>query len=174
MELINMEQTTAILPSCYLPPIQYFSKLLKYDHVILEHFEHFPKQTYRNRCCIYGANGKLSLSIPLQQRTERTLIKDIKISYDSDWQKLHWRSIESSYRRSPYFEFYEDDFIPFYTEKQFHFLLDFNEAMMNKVNLLLKIKPEIHYTKEYKKEYENDFRTSISPKSILENDTEFN
>ena len=109
---------TALLSTAYLPPIQYFSVLKKNKTVAIEHHEHFVKQTYRSRCHIYGANGMLKLSIPVMHSRERTIIKDIRISYNDNWQKLHWRSIESAYRCSPYFEYYESEFASYYSEKK--------------------------------------------------------
>lgn len=175
----NKEQTDnkdyAILSSTYLAPIQYFSKLKNYSNCIIEHFEHFPKQTFRSRCDVYSPNGVLKLSIPLVKRNHRQPTKDIKISYEYDWQKLHWRSIESCYRRSPFFEYYEDDFLPFYSAKKFDFLIDLNEAMQEEILKLLKLKPQISFSTEYHKVYENadDFRDIISPKVDVSLDKQF-
>ena len=96
-----------LLPIFYLPPIYWFSKFLNEDQISLEQWENFPKQTYRNRTNIYGANGKLSLVIPIKHTGKRQM-KDIEISYAENWQKIHWKSIKTAYQSSPYFEFYED------------------------------------------------------------------
>lgn len=166
---------TVLLATAYLPPVQYYSKLFSHSAALIEHYEHFSKQTYRNRCNIYGANGLLSLSIPLQKRGERTLTKDVKISYDDPWQKLHWRSLQSAYRRSPFFEFYEDDFAPFYENKKFDFLIDFNEALLHVTLQLLGKKTELKNTSLYQKEYADatDFRTIISPNKSYTADIAF-
>lgn len=166
---------TAILPSAYLAPVQYYSKLKIYPNCIIEQHEHFPKQTYRSRCEVYSPNGVLTLSIPLVKRNHRQSTKDIKISYEYNWQKLHWRSIESCYRRSPFFEYYEDDFLPFYTDKKFDFLIDLNEAMQQELLKLLKLKSNYSFSTEYHKTYPgaDDFRTLISPKEDLSADTQF-
>lgn len=167
-------KNNALLPSVYLGSVQYFSKLLSYPSVMIEHYEHFPKQTYRNRCNIYGANGLLSLSIPLEKRKEKTITKDIRISYENNWQKIHWRSLESSYRCSPFFEYYEDDLAPFYTKK-INYLVEFNEAMLELIMRLTGIKKKFLYTTEYHQNYPDtdDFRKSISPKINFEHDTDF-
>lgn len=169
-----MKNSIALLPTAYLAPVQYYTKLLKYDEAHIEHYEHFPKQTYRNRCNIYGANGLLSLTIPLKKRGERILTKDIRISYDQPWQNLHWRSFQASYRSSPFFEYYEDDLAPFY-EKQFGFLIDYNAEMHKLVCGLLKISDNTKPTTEYEKEpaSKDDFRSIISPKCSLEDDRDF-
>ena len=115
-----------LLPSSYLAPIGYYAILIQYSGCTIEQYEYFVKQTIRNRCAILGANGKLILSIPKQRKSSsKTILKDIKISYDATWQKLHWKSITSSYRSSAYFEYYEDLFAPFYQQKE-RYLLDFN------------------------------------------------
>ena len=170
-----MLNTLAILPSAYLAPIQYYSKLKNYENCIIEHHEHFPKQTYRSRCDVYSPNGILTLSIPLVKRNHRQATKDIKISYEYDWQKLHWRSLESCYRRSPFFEYFEDDFLPFYTDKKFDFLIDLNEELNQEILKLLKLKPNTSFSKEYLKTYPDadDFRDIISPKEPLSIDTQF-
>ena len=170
-----MNNQTAILPSAYLAPIQYYSKLKNYQNCIIEHWEHFPKQTYRSRCEIYSPNGALTLSIPLVKRNHRQTMKDLKISYEYDWQKLHWRSLESSYRRSPFFEYYEDDFFPFYHNKKQEYLTDFNEDLQQKILTLLKLKPNTTSSTEYHKMYTDadDYRTIISPKEPLTSDEKF-
>ena len=171
----DLSKDTAILATAYLPPVQYFSKLKSYNKCLIEHHEHFPKQTYRNRCEIYSPNGSLTLSVPLVKRGQRQAVKDIRISYDSDWQKLHWRSLESSYRRSPFFEYYEDDLAPFYHDKKFEFLIDLNEAILPVLLDLLKLKVNYSFTFSYEKEYPDaaDFRSLISPKEDIKNDPDF-
>ncbi len=110
----------------YFAPIAQYIAILKYDKIIFEVEDNFQKQTYRNRCNIYAANGKLQLNIPIiHSKGIRQKTKDVKIDYSSNWQKQHFKSIEIAYRSSPYFEFYESDLRPIYEKKQ-EFLLDFN------------------------------------------------
>ncbi len=167
--------STALLPISYLGPLNYYSKLKKYDSCQLEQFEHLPKQTYRSRAVIYSPNGALTLSIPLVKRNQRQCMKEVKISYDYDWLKLHWRTLESSYRRSPFFEYYEDDFQPFYNGKKYGFLLDFNDALQQKILELLKLKTTCTFTTEYLKNPTDkiDFRDLFSQKNSEEKDVDF-
>ena len=157
----------AIFPLFYLPPIEFFSKLSQYkENVLLERAEHFPKQTYRNRACIHSPQGKLDLIVPVIKGSKvHTKVKDVRISYDFDWQRLHWLSLQSSYRSSAYFEFYEDEFAPFY-EKKFDFLFDYNEALLKVILKALKLNISYNYQDSYEKEYSDliDFRSSIHPK----------
>ena len=132
-------------------------------------FEHFQKQTTRNRCSIYSPNGLQQLVIPLDGRKDKSLTKEIRISNGNHWQKLHWRSFESAYRSSPYFEFYEDDLKRFYTD-EYDLLFEFNTALQNKILDLLKIKKEFSYTTEYKKVPTGiaDHRDHLSKKNLAE------
>lgn len=156
-----------LLPLFYLGPIEYFSEIKAHSsQVHIEKFEHFPKQTYRNRASIHSPNGKLDLTIPIQKGAGvHTKLKDVRISYDADWQRLHWRSLQTSYRSSSYFEYYEDDFAPFYHTKT-EFLFDFNLSLFQLCLKLLKLEPAISFTEEYiKSPIEiSDLREAISPK----------
>ena len=139
-----------MLPSAYLAPIAYFQMLIDFETIWIEHFENFEKQTCRSRCEIYSPNGIQTLSIPLVKRNHKQTMKEVKISYDYNWQHLHWRSLESAYRRSPFFEYYEDDFNPYYHQKKFEYLIDLNEEMQQLLMSLLKIKKKYIFTQEYK------------------------
>ena len=165
-----MNNKIAILSTAYLPPIQYFTKLLMYDEIIIDPMEHFQKQSYRNRSIIYGANGELALTVPLlHNHTENTPVKDMLIANDMDWQKIHWRSLESAYRCSPFFEYYEDYFMEFYAVK-YDSLLHFNTELLHKVLELMGIKVNITNALEYIPDYgdkADDFRSSIHPKAKL-------
>ena len=157
-----------ILTTAYLASIQYYSKLLHYNEIFIEIQENFIKQSYRNRCKIYGANGELALTIPIKKDNPKTLTKDIVIDYDTNWRKLHWKSIESAYRSSPFFEFYEDDFRPFY-EKKFKYLVDFNIKIQNILLEHLEINTKIAFTEDYIHAYGDevdDFREKIHPKRM--------
>ena len=166
-----MIEKGAVLPMFYLPPVDYFVQLNTYKpDILIEKEEHFPKQTYRNRANIYSPDGVLALVVPVIKGSKNhTKVKDVKISYDFMWQRLHWQSLQACYRRSAYFEFYEDDFVPFY-EKQITYLFDYNEELLNLLLKLAKIKTELNYTNEYQPEYPNlhDFRFSIHPKKESE------
>jgi len=160
-------QKGILLPVFYLGPLEYFSKIKNQTKgIVLEKFEHFPKQTYRNRISIHSPNGKLNLTIPVKKgANDHTKMKDVRISYDADWQRLHWRSLQTSYRSSSFFEYYEDDFAPFFHNKT-EFLFDFDMGLLELCLKLLKMDTRIEFTTEY---FENpidlkDLRKSITPK----------
>jgi hypothetical protein len=153
-----------LLSTAYLPNIDYFTQVLKNDLVLIEACENFQKQSYRNRCTILSANGKLDLSIPLQKNAEKEGISQKKISYAERWQAKHWRAITSAYKNSPYFEFFEDEFRPFYTEN-FEFLLNYNTRLLKTTLHLLREKKEIKFTGTYEAEPGvTDYREAIHPK----------
>ena len=120
---------TVFLSSAYLAPIEYYTKLLAYDKVFIEQHDHYMKQTYRNRCTIAAPDGELALSIPtVKPDSLKCPMRDIRISDHGNWQHLHWNALESAYNHTPFFEYYKDDFHPFY-EKKYEFLVDFNEEL---------------------------------------------
>ncbi len=157
----------AIVPLFYLPPVEYFSNLIAFkDDLLMEKFEHFPKQTYRNRASIYSPNGKLDLIIPVVKGSRvHTKMKDVRISYEADWQRLHWMSLQTCYRSSAYFEYYEHDFVRFY-EKKPEFLFDFNLEILELLLRLLRVKADLRFSESYETAYEGrkDFRELIHPK----------
>jgi hypothetical protein len=157
--------TEAILSTAYLGPVEYFTKFLIYDKIWIEAEENYQKQSYRNRCEILTSNGKLALSIPVTKEQPKTKTKDIRIDYSVDWQKDHWNAIESAYSASPFFEFFVDDFLPFFQQK-YTFLLDFNTYLLEMIINHLEIDVEIDYTKkfEHSPEFLDDFRNTIHPK----------
>ena len=158
------EMKIAYLSSAYLAPVEYYTKLLAYDKVFVEQHDHYIKQTYRNRCTIAGPSGELALSIPtVKPDTLKCPMKDIRISDHGNWRHLHWNAIESAYNSTPFFEYYKDDFRPFY-EKKYEFLLDFNEELRRLVCDLLDMQPAVVYTEHYEPEVANDFRETIRPK----------
>lgn len=158
----------ALLPIFYLPPISWFSEFLKENNeVILEQFENIPKQTYRSRCNIYGANGKLSLIIPIHHNGKRAM-KDIEISYAEDWQKLHWKSIKNAYQSSPYFEYYETKLQKIYSIQP-KSLIEFNIHALKVILEILKIEKDFSFTEEYIQSTEFlNFRENFSTKKDSE------
>jgi len=138
-----------VLPTAYFGPISYYAIVLQHPNCTIEMHEHFIKQSIRNRCDIYGANGKLQLTIPKQRKgSSKTIIKEIQISYKQNWQKEHWNAIVSSYNSSPYFEYYKDELQPFF-EKEEMLLIDFNNKLQAVILKLLQEEKDVKTTTEY-------------------------
>ena len=134
-----------VLPCCYLAPVSHYSAYYRSDEVRLEVCDHFVKQTLRNRCWIDSPNGALVLTVPVVKMEGKTLMRDVRISDHGNWRHQHWVALESSYRQSPFFEYYADEFAPFY-EKKWDFLADFNEELMMLVASLLDIEKPVTRT----------------------------
>lgn len=157
---------SAIFPLFYLPPVELFVELKKNGTIALEKFEHFPKQTYRNRGLIYSPQGTHALIVPVVRGSKvHTPYKDVRISYDFDWQRLHWLSLQTSYRRSAYFEFYEDEFARFY-ENKWDYLFDYNLEIFQLLMKCLRINTQLNFTSSYEATYSDtlDLRNTIHPK----------
>jgi hypothetical protein len=154
-----------LLFSSYLPPVNYLVQFAGPQTIILDGKEHFIKQTIRNRCHILSPNGIQPLIIPVihNDRTHQP-VEDIKISYDHPWQRQHWRSIQSAYRRSAYFEFYMDDLEHFYNER-YDSLLHFNTELLKHILNLSGLKKEFEFTKAftpYSQEDRTDLRNTLN------------
>ena len=133
----------------YFPNIHQFTQIIKANNILFEVSDNYQKQTFRNRTYIYGANGKLGLFIPvIHTHKNRELFKDVKISYESNWMDLHLKSLQSAYRSSPYFEYFEDDFIKLYSEKE-KFLVDFNIKCIKLISNLLDLDLDYKISNEY-------------------------
>lgn len=154
--------------TAYLAPVSYYVQLYAAtEGTRIEQWEHYVKQTYRNRCVIATAQGPLPLTIPTESNGgKKCLMRDVRISDHGNWRHLHWNAIESAYRQSPFFEYYADDFRPFY-EKKYDFLLDFNEQLRELVCNLIGFSPRVELSTEYLREVpagDTDLRTLIHPK----------
>ena len=140
---------TVLLSTTYFGPVQWYQKLHRAEHVMIEQWENFQKQTYRNRCLIATTNGVQALTVPVEKNAE--CIKDLRISDHGNWRHLHWNALQSAYGESPFFEYYQDDIRPFF-ESRWSFLLDFNEAIRQKMCELLDIQPKVEYSGGWREE----------------------
>ena len=153
-----------LLPTAYLAPIPYYSLMLRTATVQIEAWEHYPKQTLRNRCLIATAGGVQALTVPVARPDNpKAPTRDIRISDHGHWQRLHWHALTSAYGMSPFFAYYADDFAPFY-ERHYEFLLDYNLALQSLVCDLLDIHPTVSLTEAYAPEAEDDLRSAFTPR----------
>lgn len=136
-----------LLHPAYFGSVDQFAAMAKADKIVFENEDNYQKQTYRNRQYIYGANGKLLLNIPVKHKKgeyRHQKYKEVKIENSFSWQRDHWRSIQTAYRTSPFFEFYEDEFAPLYNNTA-TFLLDFNYRCLETICSCLSL--ELTYSK---------------------------
>ena len=161
---------TALLQTTYFGPIQWYQKLYRYDQTLIEQYDSYQKQTYRNRCVIATTNGLQALTVPVEHDTlniknEILKVKDLRISDHNNWRRIHWNALQSAYNESPFFDYYADDIRPFF-EKKYEFLVDFNEAIRQTVCDLLDIHPNVTYTSDFRHQTSDidDYREVINAK----------
>ena len=158
--------STALLQTTYFGPVQWYQKLHRYEHTLIEQYDSYQKQTFRNRCIIATANGLQALTVPVDTHpvlgasaaptvlgasaaeSTKCLLKDVRISDHNQWRRIHWNALQSAYSESPFFEYYADDIRPFF-EQKYDFLVDFNEAIRQKMCELIDIHPSVEYTQEF-------------------------
>ncbi len=171
-----------LIESQFFPPIDYLARCAQTENVVIEAHEHFQKGSYRNRCHIAGANGLQILSVPLRRNNKNDedikgdfggdfedvrSIKNVKIAYDVDWQKQHWRTLQTAYGSAPFWNFYAPVFERFFNQ-QFDYLLDYNVEILTVIFKLLKIEKNVNISlsSTYEGVYTegSDFRHKINPK----------
>ncbi|WP_431158548.1 WbqC family protein [Winogradskyella poriferorum] len=151
----------------YFPNLEHFSVIINASKLVFETHDNYQKQTFRNRTEIYGANGKLALTVPvIYTQKNRQLYKDVKIANDGKWQSQHLKSLESAYRMSPFYEFYIDDLMPLF-ENKFDSILELNLKCFEIMTNCLQIDIDVNYTNAYEKLPTNlsDYRHMVNRNS---------
>lgn len=157
----------AVVHPTTFPNIATFALVVQED-IIWEVQDNFQKQTYRNRYHICNDQGLHKLSIPIKHiggENGRQKYKDVKIDNSYPWQLQHWRTLQTSYRTSPFFEFYEDELAPLF-DKNYSFLLDYNWASIDFLIQMLQVPFESQQTASYEKQLnaEKDYRFLVNAK----------
>ena len=190
---------TTLLSTAYFPPVEYFAAIANSERVLVEKCEIFQKQSYRTRCHIYGANGLLSLSVPVLRgeadcasgagtspvgtsvsHTHKLLIDSVKIDYSKPWVQQHSRAMDAAYMTTPFYEYYRDDIMAILESGEEN-LFNLNCRLLELFCELIGLSAEIGFTKEWKSFEEGneygllsgsklaDFRSAIHPKYKGEN-----
>jgi hypothetical protein len=155
-----------LISTAYLPPAEYFSLIHNAEEVLVEREENYLKQTYRNRCYILSANGKQAMTVPVYLGSvHKTALKDIRIDYSKRWQQVHLRAMSTSYKASPFFDFYIEE-IEGPILKNHEFLIDLNTELTEGILKILGIKTSIAGTSTFIPlgTIDYDFRYRITPK----------
>lgn len=161
-----MIKNNILINTAYFPPVNYLSLFSAAEKVFIEREENYTKQTYRNRCIICSANGRMILTVPILMGTfHKTPVKDIKVDYSKRWQQIHLRALVSSYKSSPFFEYYFTSVEKVITSNH-SFLLDLNLDSLEAAMGATGIKVPLEYTSGFVKDpaEQLDYRNSISPK----------
>ena len=158
----------ALFIPTYFSPISQYQALLNSNSITFEVEDNYQKQTYRNRCYIYGANGKQLLNIPvtIPKSSKKTKSKDILVE-NTNWQKQHYKSLEAAYNHSPFFEFYKDDLRKIFSKK-YTYLLDVNLDSFKFIMDALELFKEYTLSKTYEETKLNDFRNLADSKKKVE------
>lgn len=164
-----MNTSYALFSTAYFPPISYVAAMLDKQVVVVEQYETFPKQTYRNRAVVATANGLLSLTVPVVRiNGNHTYTKDKAICYNENWAVKHWRAIESAYNSSPYFLYYKDE-VEAILNKQYIGLVDLNMDILSFVFKKLKVAKDIMLSTDFVLAEDvatiEDYRNRFSPKN---------
>ena len=128
----------------YLAPVSLYAQLYAADTLVVDDVSPFVKQTFRNRAVIATENGAQSLTIPVVHDGTKVAMRDVRISEHGNWRHQHWNAMVSAYRKSPFFDYYADDFAHFYEERD-GFLMDFNLRLHGVVSELLGLERKVGF-----------------------------
>nr|WP_299172337.1 WbqC family protein [uncultured Allomuricauda sp.] len=160
---------TVVHPT-YFPSVATFSVLIQKE-VLWEAHDNFQKQSYRNRCYVCTDQGKHMLNVPIRhlgKKEGRQKYNAVAPDNSYPWQKIHWRTLETAYRTSPFFEFYEDDLKPIF-EEPCPSLFDFNMKTIKVIGDCLGVQIPDEKTETYERELseKEDARFLVEAKKEL-------
>jgi hypothetical protein len=106
----------------------------------------YRKMSFRNRCLVAGAQGVISLSVPLQEgRNQQLPMNEVLIVRGENWRGRHFKSIQSAYNRSPFFDHYRDELASIFEKRSDH-LVEWNLHCLNWVIEKLEWKVKVSLT----------------------------
>lgn len=152
-----------VFESQYNPPIAYFAELLGADALWLEAQEHYRKQTYRNRCLILTAQGVQALTVPVVDgnRSEKVKTAELEIDYRQNWVHRHWRTLQTAYGGTPYFEYYADYLHDIYVQKP-RLLFELNLSLLRFYLRCLRLRLPVELTTSYLPSYTSETDTLLA------------
>ena len=155
-----------LIESQYFPNLEYFVLIKNYSNILINIDDVYKKRTFRNRCVILDSNGKINLSVPIITSSSSKILRDIRIDNSENWSKIHLRSLQTSYGKSPFFSYYKD-YIFDCLKMRHNFLIDLNHDLLSLICKFLDIKNKIRYVDEKRLNScdFDDYRNIVNPKS---------
>ena len=128
-----------MLPLYFAAPVSWYAMCVDREVLTIADESIFNRQTQRNRI-VYGTfQGKKSFSIPLSHSSFSGKYRDIQINYSENWQNQLVNALQTSYGKSPFFEFYGYRFENV-IRKNFQYLWDLNMAILDETLNCLRLK----------------------------------
>ena len=155
-----------LIESQYFPNLEYFVLIKNYSNILINIDDVYKKRTFRNRCVILDSNGKINLSVPIITSSSSKILRDIRIDNSENWSKIHLRSLQTSYGKSPFFSYYKD-YIFDCLKMRHNFLIDLNHDLLTLICKFLDLKKKIRYVDEKRLNLcdFDDYRNIVNPKS---------
>lgn len=131
----------AVSQSNYIPWIGYFDLISRVDTFVIYDTVQYTKNDWRNRNRIMTSLGPHWLSVPVRKLSLNQRINETEIA-NKIWAKKHWKTIEQSYKRSPFFENYRAELRAIYSQ-EWLLLSDLNRALIALICKFLDIKTRL-------------------------------
>ena len=158
----NMEPSVNNLPLFILPPVSYVKILISTPQTTIAIGEKYIKQTFRTRFQIAGPNNLQQLSIPVIHPDKNSMMAEVVLDYNQNWNIKHWRSIETAYRKAPFFEFYAHYFEPLFTYK-YYLLSEMNIESLKIILKILKSETKLVLQPDFCKTIDLKLKDNIQP-----------
>jgi hypothetical protein len=160
-----------LIETAYLPPVSWIYLMARAEVIWLDQHEHYVKRSCRSRCALMGANGPIYLSIPLEKgKNQQMPIREVKLAYREDWQRLHWETIKSAYGRAPFYPYYADKLEQLIKTKE-TFLFDYNLKLLEFLLKSFRIAAPIKLNDSFERHVSppiEDFRSQFYPEKLIQ------
>lgn len=164
-----------LLSTAFFPPVSWFAAAAKdftlspdrvFPSVVrLEAWEHYQKQSYRNRCRILTAGGIEDQRVPVvhDPGLYHLPVTAVRVDYATPWIPKLERAIASAYDSSAFFTYYKDGIFDL-LESRPETLWDLNLVLIRHLAERLGLALDIRPTERFEVEVPEDFRNRIHPK----------
>ena len=161
-----MSEKTVVVDLFYLPPLEFFVAIKKFDTILIEAHDNYQKQSYRNRAVVLLANKMELLSIPVRGGNKKTKYKEVLMEEGQRWRNVHLRGIQSAYGKAPFFEYFYPEVERLFQE-DIKPLYEFNFKLLSLCLKLLGSTVKMEETSNYYSYFDSrDLRGVIKAKEV--------
>lgn len=149
MNLLRFPDKTLLLSPAYLGSVDYWACLTAFGKVIIDDAGRFDKRLKStHRCDIADVNGHLSLTVPVEKPVSLTAARwnSIRLSAHGEWWHQHRVAMESAYGGTPFFEYYQPLFEPFWNRtaiEEYPLLTQYDAALDAIIARIIGVEGEI-------------------------------
>jgi hypothetical protein len=112
--LLKYNDTILVLPPALCGSIGYYALLASHKNVVIDRYCRYDKRRkLMHRYDIADVNGRLTLTVPITKPRIGATWNDAGVSAHGGWWNIHKVALWSAYGRTPFFEYYIDELMPY-------------------------------------------------------------